>query len=292
MEDPSPTQSTNSNRTRNGSGKPDGWDTWLTAVQVARRLRCHRQHVYRLALNGDLTFYDGMFRGRLQRRFEPGSVEAYAQSRPQNEQSASSSSDDDSDSGIPGAEYFEESDLEREGGGARDGALVELSRLMARGLTDLREVATDARKGQHEAYSLIAVPSREMFKLALDQLRAAYKRIRELEERLNRLHDEQRDARRDDREFSLVEKQLNASAEQKDQFFKMLLSNVPTVFAQLKDTIERRTTGPLARWTASLSPEKQTRLVGAIEAVMSVEDELKSAASPSASSDTEGQQAP
>ena len=233
---------------------PEGWESWLTAGEVSRRLRCARTHVYRLEQRGELRCFDGVSHGKRVRRFDPASVSALAPT------------DDELDDELAD---------ELEGSNGAD-----TTKLVARMLTEARSLTTDARKGQHEAYQLIAVPSRELHGITLGALKQQAERIRELEQQLNKMYDEQRDARRDDREFTLLERQLGEGEARKDKFFQMLVQVAPEVLGQLVSTMKAGAgaAGPLAEWMKAKTPEQQRKLIQAIEVVMAIDEEARTPA--------------
>lgn len=228
--------------------KPDDWESWLTASEVSRRLRCARTHVYRLAARGDLVSFDGYSHGKKEKRFQPASVAALTPTDEEVED-----------------ELAEE--IESVGN-------VDTSKLVARLLTEARTLATESRKGQHEAYQLVAGPSRELHTITLNALKAQAERIRELEAQLNKMHDEQRDERREDREFALIEKNMGDSEARKERFFQMFATAAPELLGQVVASLKGGDSGPLAAWFKSRNPAEQLKLISAIEAVMTVEDEL------------------
>lgn len=246
---------------RNGAGArkpslPPEWHNWPTATGVAKRLKCSRQHVYRLEERGDLTGVEGTVRGRAVRRFDPAEIEELE------------------DSG-PTGELVEE--LKDELADALVGPGAE--KVIVRILVELRQAAQESRKGQHDAYQLAIGPTRELHAMLLKSLERADARIRELEEQVNRLHDAQRDKRQEDREFSLVEKQVANETARKEQFFKLLADTAPALLNQLVESVYSGK-GPLAVWMSQKTPEQQQRLIGAIDAIMQVESEAAGSSPP------------
>jgi hypothetical protein len=238
---------------------PEGWQSWPTAGKVAKRLGVARAHVYRLEKRGDLRGVEGVWMGRNVMRFDPATVEAL---EPR---------------GLDVAEEDEGADDET----ASDAAI----RLLTRSLSEMKQIAIDARKGQHDAYTLVAKPSQELHTLTSDALKQAYERIRELEDRLNKMHDEQRDSRREDREFALFEKQVADGDARKDQFMQLFFENAPVVFGQLLETM-KGAKGPLADWLRAKSPEQQKKYIAALETFVSVADEVGDSSSSSSPEET------
>lgn len=252
---------------------PDGWENWPTAIEVSKRLGIARAHVYRMHKAGELRGVEGSkLGGKKTLRFDPESVEALAPASEQSELAAL-------------AELGADDDESGEGGAKPP----DLYRLLARVLSESRQISIDARKGQHEAYTraheafgLMAKPTQEITSLMGEALKQAYSRIHELEERLNSMHDEQRDARREDREFALFEKTVTDGEVRKEQFAKLFLENAPVLFGQLAETMRSRG-GPVAEWFSSKTPEQQKKVIAAIETFLSVADEANEASSSASS---------
>lgn len=223
------------------------WSEWLTAGEVAHRLLCTRQQVYRLERDGELRAMVGNWRGKIVRKFDPVQVAKIAP------RELTASVDDEL------ADEFDE---------------VDPSRLLAQFLKESRQIATDFRRGQHEAYQLVAAPSRELHNLTLEALKTANARIKELEGQLNAAFDERRDERREDREFALFERTQREQSDRQQQFFQMFVAKAPVIFSQLLEGL-RGAKGPLAEWMQAQSPDQQKQLITAIQAVMSVEAEAK-----------------
>lgn len=245
------------------------WHSWPNAAATARRLGCARAHVYRLEGRGQLRSVEVTERGRRVRKYDPITIEAVKerQSLPVDELEAGeldAAGDDDGSDG--GGSDDESSAMVRTGGGG------DVYRLLARLLSEAREITKDARKGQHDAYQLIATPSRELHVLMSEALKQAYERIRELEKVVSAMHDEQRDSRREDREFALFEKQVSDGEARKEQFMKLFLENAPVVFGQVLETV-KGPGGPLAEWLRAKSPDQQKKYITALETFVSVADD-------------------
>ena len=199
-----------SQQTSNGrkAPPPADWDSWPTATEAAKRAGVTRPHVYRLAEAGELEAVEGYQNGRRVLRFSPDSIDLYAASK-----------------GEPVLET-----------GTEDTLTVRL-------LSEARQIASDARKGMHEAYGLVSTPARELCKEYAVALKAANERIRELEERLYTLHDEQRDTRREDREWQSHERRQAAQDARKDQVLEVLKGHAPTIIDQLSATLTAKRAG-------------------------------------------------
>lgn len=238
------TKSKTNGSASNGSRLPEGWHSWPTARVVAKRLRCSRQQVYKLQRDGELRGVDGFTDGKRIRRFDPEQVRAL-------EPLDADELDDDDD------------ELELED----DRPDLAVMKLAAKMVAEARQMSADARKAVHDAYSTTNTPARELLKLAVEALGEREKRIGELEKTVSSMHDEQRDARREDREFSLFQRQVEREDERKAQFWKVASEHGPVVLGQVLDSI-KNAGGPLAEWAKHQSPEKQKKLIMAIEAVI------------------------
>ena len=228
------------NETTNGKAVADKWPT---ASGVAARLGCLRQQVYRLEKRGKLSAHET--RGGA-KRYDPAKVAELEEADDELERLLASevmTDDEDDEEGPP-------PNVMRLAGG-----VVKESRLMA----------LEARKGLHEAYDLIATPTRELVKLQAQMLTDARARISELETRLNQFHDEQRDARRDDREAAFVQQRMQREDDRKDAFFRMFVDNLPVVIEQMRPG---GANSKLLEYLKNCSPEKQSRIIMTLETVM------------------------
>lgn len=221
---------------------------WPTASAVAARLGCSRQQVYKLEKRGKLRGQDVRSpNGATFRRYDPEMAEQLAQA-------------DELETLLV---ELPEGDDDDEAGGQPPNAMKLASKVVA----DARQMALDARRGQHEAYDLVATPAREYTKLLMAALEQREKRIAELEEKLNKFYDEQRDARAEAQEAEFLRSRLARADERKDQFFKMFSDNVPIVLDQLKASVAAGA-GPFVEWMKKRSPEQQKKMIMAIEAVI------------------------
>lgn len=109
------------------------------------------------------------------------------------------------------------------------------------------------------------------------------KRIAELEEKLNKFYDEQREARLEEREAAFMHSRQERTDQRKDQFFKMFTDNLPAVLEQLKTSLAGGA-GPFAEWMKQRSPAQQAKMIMAIEAVIG-DDEPAAASSSEKGSD-------
>jgi hypothetical protein len=233
------------------NGKATELEKWPTARAVAAKLGCSRQQVYKLEKRGKLS---GRESGKI-RRFDPATVAALAED------------DDELEMLLAGESVAAEDEDEDEGPPPR------AMQLAAKVVTESRQMAADARRGQQEAYDLLAAPTREYTKLLMQALEAREKRIAELEERLNKFHDEQRDARRDDREAAFFQSRLEREDDRKDQMWKLFLDNLPLVLQQLKASMGG--SGPFVEWMKKRTPAEQQKLVMAIETVVGFDESEK-----------------
>lgn len=224
---------------------------WPTASSVAARLGCARTQVYKLEKRGKLRGAEvRMPNGKKLRRFDPEAVETLASGDELEELL-----DDDSDDDDAGAEDV---------AGAKSSPALKLA---AKVVADSRTLALDARRGQQEAFDLVSVPTREFTKLLLGAIEQREKRIAELEEKLNKFHDEQRAARAEEREVQFEMNRVERQDQRKDQFFKMFTDNLPVLLEQLKTAVSAGA-GPFAEWMKKRSPAQQAKMIMAIEAVI------------------------
>jgi hypothetical protein len=239
----------------NGKATTIDDERWPTASAVAIKLGCSRQQVYKLEMRGKLRADAGK-----PKRFDPDSVRALLA---------------DSDA----LAQLLEVDLPGDDEDDDDTRPSNAMRLAAKVVQEARQVATDARRGQHEAYDLVAIPAREYTKLLMSALEQREKRIAELEEKLNRFYDEQRDSRAETQEAEFMRSRLEKTDARKDQFFKMFTDNLPVVLEQLKTSMSGGA-GPFAEWMRKRSPAQQAKMILAIEAVIG-EDQPPAAAGSS-----------
>jgi hypothetical protein len=233
---------------------------WPTASLVAARLGCARTQVYKLEKRGKLRGAEvRMPNGKKLRRFDPQSVEELAAGDELEELLDDDGDDDDAGDDVNGSKSHP--------------AL----KLAAKVVADSRTVALDARRGQQEAFELVSVPTREFTKLLLGAIEQREKRIAELEEKLNKFHDEQRAARAEEREVQFEMNRVERQDQRKDQFFKMFTDNLPVLLEQLKSAVSAGA-GPFAEWMKKRSPAQQAKMIRAIEAVIG-EDEPSAATS-------------
>lgn len=248
MEEPS--------RPKNGSGNsnrlPEGWHQWPTAREVAKRIRCSRQQVYKLERDGELRGVNGVSNGKKIRRFDPDQV---AKLEP-----------------LDADELDDEDDAELEDLVADERVDVAVLKLAAKMVSEARTMSADSRSAVAKAYESVNEPARMLLKLAVDALGARETRIAELEKTVSLMHDEQRDARRDDREFALYEKQADRDEQRKDQLFQVAAQHAPVVLGQVLETL-KKAGGPLAEWMRTAPPEKQAKVIAAIESVITEEPE-------------------
>ena len=226
-------------------------ERWPTARAVAQKLGCTRQYIYKLEKKGRLKGTDVRENGVKIRRFDPEQVSALAESDELDKLLEEEPEDDGGDDDLGSASGM---------------------RLAARVVTESRQVATDARRGQHEAYELIAKPTRELCETLMRALDAREKRIAELEEKLNKFHDEQREARMEEREAGFFQNQLERGEARKDAMFKVFTDNLPVLLEQLKQSA-KGAGGPFVEWIRSLPPEQQKKLVMAVQTVIADDDE-------------------
>lgn len=236
------------------NGKPTEFEKWPTARAVAVQLGCSRQQVYKLAERGKLLGRDVREKGGGKvKRFDPSSVAELA------------NADNDLDLLLASEAMTDEDDEDD------DGPPPNVMVLAGKVVSEARQQAADARKGQHEAYDLIARPTQELVKLLQSMLTEARERIRELETTLNAIFDANRERRREDLEAEFLQSRLKREDDRKDAFFQMFINNLPLVLDQLKAS--SMGSGPFVPWLKKLSPEKQTKLITAIEAV-TADDEV------------------
>lgn len=232
-------------------------ERWPTAGTVAAKLGCSRQQVYRLEKRGKLRARDVRENGVKRRRFDPSTVRDLAEAQDELEALLESEEPDDDD----------------------DPAQPLDSRLANRAIAELQKTAVDARRGQQEAFDLVVKPVREFSETMMRALEQAQKRNAELEQMLSKMHDEQREARLEEREQKMIQDRVARSDARKDEFFKLFTDNVPIVLTQLKESMQAGG-GPFAKWMKEVPPEKQKKLIVAIEAVLGDEDEPTSASAP------------
>lgn len=226
-------------------------ERWLTARAVAHKLGVTRQYIYKLEKKGRLKGHDVRENGVKIRRFDPEQVSELAESSDLDrllEEADAAGEDEDEELGSSSA-----------------------MRLAAKVVTESRQVATDARRGQHEAYELIAKPTREFCEVLMRALEQREKRIAELEEKLNKFHDEQREARLEEREAGFFQSQMERGEARKDAFYKVFTDNLPVLLEQLKQSAKGGA-GPFVDWIRSLPPDQQKRLVMAVQAVIAEEE--------------------
>lgn len=240
-------------------------ERWPTASKVASQLGCSRQQVYKLAARGKLRAKDVRENGVKKRRFDPSIVRDLAEAQ------------DELDALL---EQEETDDEEPEDESVSAG---NASRLAGKVVSEFRQVAVDARRGQQEAFELVTKPAREFTETLLKALDQREKRIAELEEKLNKFYDEQREARLEEREAAMMQARLERADARKDEFFKLFTDNLPVVLTQLKESAGGGG-GPFAKWIKKIPPEKQEKLIMAIEAVLGDEEP------PSASAQEKGTQ--
>jgi len=239
-------------------------EQWPTARVVAKKLGCTAHQVYKLERGGLLHGRDVRVNGVKLRRFDPADVRTLA--------------DADALEQILDVELTEPDDDEAGDNAPPPNAM----RLAANVVTESRQLALDARKGQHEAYELIAKPAREFTETIMKALDQREKRIAELEAKLSQFYDEQREARLEDRELAMMQSRLDRDDLRKDQMFKTFFDHLPLVLDQLKTSLSGGG-GPFAEWLKGVPPEKQKKLILAIEAVTADDDEQPSASSAEAS---------
>lgn len=256
--------------TENGSpqsnGEPPDWRDWPDVQKVSRRLKVGRQHVYRLAKEGKLRFWDGYIGSTRSRRFHPEDVARLVAA------ARIDADDDELDDDDLDDDELDDDDLEALRSDAPRRPRTTTERLLVRLLSEARILTTDSRKGQHEAFKLAISPSQELHRITLDALKAANERIRELETQLNTMHDERRDERKEDREWTLLERQIAASDARSEQFWKLLQDHGPMMLEQVLSSFASPK-GPLATYLRDAPPEKQRKVIQAIEAVLEVEAE-------------------
>jgi hypothetical protein len=232
---------------------------WPTARAVAIKLGCSRQQVYKLEKRGKLKGHDVREKNGVKiRRFDPAEVRELSQA--------------DELEQLLDVELVGHEDEDED-----DAAPPNAMRLAAKVVGESRQVAVDARRGQHEAYELIAKPAREFSETLLRALEQREKRIAELEEKLNKFYDEQREARLEEREATLLQDQMQRDAARKDALFKVFTDNLPMVLEQLKNSMGAAS-GPFAEWMKKRSPAQQAKMIMAIEAVVG-DDEPPAASS-------------
>lgn len=238
--------------------------TWLTARAVAVRLGCSRQQVYKLEKRGKLRGKNVREGSITLRRFDPSDVR---------ELSSADELEQLLDVELAGPDDEDED----------DGAPPNAMRLAAKVVGESRQVAVDARRGQHDAYELIATPAREYTKLLMQALEAREKRIAELEEKLNKFYDEQREARLEEREATFFHGRMEREDARKEQFFKAFTDNLPALLDQLKNSLSGggAAANPFVAWMAKQPPEKQIKMILAIEAVLGGGDEPEKGSSES-----------
>lgn len=233
----------------NGKGKahdlPEGWEEWPAAAEAARRAKVSRQHIYRLIESGELEAVEGTQSGRKVLRINPDSIERFL---------------------VEGGEPQEAAEM------ASSGEFAVAVRLVS----EARQIASEARKGQHDAYQLIAQPSRELIKLLLEANAQKDARIRELEGQLNAMHDAQRDARKEDREWLIAERAQAAEDSRKEQVIDALKTHWPTIVEQLSETLKAKrgmSSGPLMQLLQQLDSEQQKKLAFALQAIIKEDGE-------------------
>jgi hypothetical protein len=232
-------------------------ERWLTARAVAHKLGCTRLEVYKLEKRGKLLGHDVKEHGAKLRRFDPASVRALAEAAEEIEQILDDESEaDDDDETV-----------------ANPNSMA----LAAKVVAESRQLALDARKGQQEAFALVTKPSREFTEVLLKALDQRETRIAELETKLSKYYDEQREARADDRETAMMQSRLEREDARKDQMFKTFTDNLPLFLDQVKASISGAAGGPFSEWIRKLSPEKQAKLIMAIESVTGDDEEPPSA---------------
>lgn len=250
---------------------PSDWHTWPTAAQVARKLHTTRQHVYRLETKGTLTGVDGYSGNRLVRRFDPESVEPLVP--PNVEQAPGGWSgpvdedDDDEDDDTP----------EVTGRPKRDRAAQEVALL-----AEARRTAQEARRALHEAYQLLARPLLEFQQQTLTALRHSHHRNQQLEERLNVMHDQARDERKEDREFVMLEREQAVKEQRTEVLWATLREKGPELLGQVLASFGGKAGGPIVEKLSRLSEPEQAALVRALDAIISVEREAVNDAAPAA----------
>lgn len=226
-------------------------EKWPTARVVAAKLGCSRQQVYKLEKRGKLSARESQANGVKVRRFDPATVAELA--------------DADELEQLLDPELGHDEDED-------DGAPPNAMRLAAKVVAESRQVATDARKGQQEAFELVARPAQEFTKLLMTALEQREARIAELEKKLNLFYDEQRESRRDDREAAFMQARLQREDDRKDQFFRVFVDSLPMVLEQLKASMGGAGSGPFVDWMKKRTPAEQKKLVTAIEAVVGFDE--------------------
>lgn len=237
---------------------------WPTARVVAKKLGCTAHQVYKLEKSGMLHGRDVRVNGVKLRRFDPADVRTLA--------------DADELEQILDVELTEP-DPDEEG---EDTAPPNAMRLAAKVVADSRQLALDARKGQQEAFDLVTKPAREFTETIMRSLEAREKRIAELEAKLSQFYDEQREARLEDREVAMLQSRLERGDARKDQMLKTFMDHLPIVLDQLKNSLSGGG-GVFTEWLSKVPPEKQKKLILAIEAVTADDDEQPGPSSAEAS---------
>jgi len=248
------------------NGKAVESDDWPTARVVAARLGCSRQQVYKLEKRGKLRGKDVRENGVKLRRYDPESVSNLAED-----------SELEALLGVDAGDEGDEGD---------DLIAPNGMRLAAKVVSESRQVAVDARRGQQEAFELVTKPAQAFTETLLKALEQRESRIAQLEEKLNKYYDEQREARLEEREAQLFASQMERADQRKDQFFKLFTDNVPLVLEQIKKSAAA-SAGPFVEWIRELPPQQQKRLVMAVQAVIA-EDEPPAASPPEKGTGTDG----
>jgi hypothetical protein len=241
------------------NGKPTGESEWPTATAVAAKIGCSRQQVYRLEKRGKLRGRDVRENGVKVRRFDPESVRALAE--------------DQELEAILGADEAAETDEGDDAGGLTAGGM----RLAARVVSESRQVALDARRGQQEAFELVTKPTQAIVELLLRTLQQREARIAELEKQLTQQFDEQRQARAEERELLLEQQRLERAELRKEQFFKMFVEYAPAVLEQMKRSAPN---GPFVEMLQAMNPDEQKRLVLMVKSVITDDDQPASPSPP------------
>lgn len=238
--------------TTNGKATAEQVEKWPTARKVAATLGVSRQQVYRLERRGKLAARESRENGAKVRRYDPSTVAELEQAETELERLL--------------AEMAEDSAGDEEEAAAAPALPTANGMLLAaRALAESRQVATDARKGMHEAYDLIAKPTQEIVKLLMATVTQQNTRIADLEGQLNRIHDEQRDQRREDRESAFVQQRMQRDDDRKDAFFRMFVDHLPVVLEQMRPGGAK---SQLFEYLKKCSPEKQARIIMAMETVI------------------------
>lgn len=234
--------------------QPEDWDTWPTATGVAIRLGVSRQWVYKLERSGKIRSYEGVYRGKKLKRFDPSSIDSLT------------------------PDVLEEIEDDE----TTETAHSEALRLAARTNAELLAGYTKAVERAEGAYELMRGFTKQFVDQILAHQSDVYGRMGKVEEQLHAMHDAARDARREDREHSLLEATIEREQARKDAAWEALKQHGPALLNQVVESFARGKqpppeADPVREWFARKSAAEQAETLAAFETFIQIAREEKEA---------------